>query len=118
MEFEDDDLFCIEEGFWLRGSEHFLEHVDAKCLLAFPQTGEMHGVFQREKIAATATPSNRWRDLTMSNRQVLSLGEFAIVSYKAEVTRADGEPYAALISSGYVRRDAGWKLVFHQHSPL
>ncbi|MBX3582857.1 MAG: hypothetical protein KF810_13260 [Rhizobiaceae bacterium] len=87
-------------------------------MLAFPQAGEMHGVFDREQIAATATPSNRWRDLTMSNRQFLAIGDITIISYKADVTRADGEPYSALVSSGYFRRDAGWKLVFHQHSPL
>ena len=114
----EEDLFGIEEGFWLSGSEHFLEHVDLKCLLAFPQTGQMHGVFDREHIAATATPSNRWRGLTMSNRQFMSIGDVVIISYKADVTRADGEPYTALVSSAYVRRDAGWKLVFHQHSPV
>ena len=98
----DDDLFGIEEGFWLRGSEHFLEHVDLKCLLAFPQAGEMHGVFDREQIAATATPSNRWRDLRMSNRQILSLEDVVIISYKANVTRADGSPtlhWSVLVTS-------------------
>ena len=85
-----------------------------KCLLAFPQSGEMYGVFDREQIAATATPSNRWRDLTINNRQLLAIGDVAIISYKADVTRADGEPYIALVSSGY----AGWKLAFHQHSPV
>lgn len=57
-------------------------------------------------------------DLTMSNRQLLAIGDVAIISYKADVTRADGEPYSALVSSGYVRRDVGWKLAFHQHSPV
>lgn len=37
------DLFNIEQGFWLSGKEHFLAHLDEKCGLAFPQTGEMHG---------------------------------------------------------------------------
>lgn len=113
-----DDLYAIEEGFWLRGADHFRAHLDARCLLAFPQDGEMHGVFDRETIAATATPDNRWRDLTMDDRQWLELGEITVISYRAAVTRADGEPYAALVSSGYVRRDGGWKLAFHQHSPL
>ena len=54
----------------------------------------------------------------MSNRQFMSIGDVVIISYKADVTRADGEPYTALVSSAYVRRDAGWKLVFHQHSPV
>ena len=55
----------------------------------------------------------------MGDRQLLDNDEdFAIISYRADVTRADGEPYAALVSSAYVRRPDGWKLVFHQHSPI
>jgi hypothetical protein len=113
------ELYDIEQGFWLDGKEHFLKHVDAQCLLAFPQAGEMHGVHSREEVAATATNANRWRDLRMGNRQFLNGGDdFAIISYRADVTRADGEPYAALVSSAYVRRPDGWKLVLHQHSPI
>ena len=39
----EDELFDIERGFWLSGEEHFLQHLDDDCLLAFPQVGEMHG---------------------------------------------------------------------------
>jgi hypothetical protein len=55
----------------------------------------------------------------MSNRQILQpMPEVALISYQAEVLRADGHPYVALISSGYVNKIDGWKLVFHQHSPV
>lgn len=54
-----DDVFRIEQGFWLGGKEHFLAHLDDQCLLAFPQAGEMHGIRSREAIAATATSSDR-----------------------------------------------------------
>ena len=42
-----------------------------------------------------------------------------VVSYKATATRA-GEilPYVARASSAYVRDGAGWKLAFHQQTPL
>ena len=117
MELES-ELYLIEEGFWLKGREHFLEHLDEHCLLAFPQAGEMHGVFERTDVAETATAPDRWRDLTMRNRHLLEAGEVAIISYRADVTRSDGRPYAALVSSAYVRRPGGWKLAFHQHSPV
>ncbi len=114
-----DDLFDIERGFWLEGEEYFLRHVDEKCLLAVPQMGEMHGVKSREEIAATATMPGRWRDLKISSRHVARpVPDLAIVSYRAEVMRGDGEPYAALVSSAYARRPDGWKLAFHQHSPV
>jgi hypothetical protein len=114
-----DELFEIEDGFWLKGRDHFLEHLDRQCLLAFPQMGEMHGVFPREEVAATATTPGRWRDLKVGNRQLLQpTPDLAIISYRADVVRGDGEPYAALVSSGYVRREGGWKLASHQHSPV
>lgn len=113
------DLFEIEQGFWLSGKEHFSTHLDERCVLAFPQAGEMHGVRTRDEVAATATTANRWSDLKMSDRHLLQATEnVAIISYRADVTRADGQPYAALVSSAYVRHGNGWKLVFHQHSPL
>ena len=115
----EEELFEIEKGFWLSGEEHFLEHLSSECLLAFPQMGEMHGVFPRERVAATAKMANRWRDLRLANRHLLKAGEdVAIISYKAEVTRADGQPYSALVSSAYVRQADGWKLTFHQHAPF
>jgi hypothetical protein len=115
----EDELFQIEEGFWLAGKEHFLAHLDDRCMLAFPQMGEMHGVRSREEVAATASMPNRWRDLKVTNRHLLeATDDVSIISYRANVIRFDGQPYAGLISSAYVRRPDGWKLAFHQHSPV
>lgn len=113
------ELFTIEQGFWLSGKEHFSTHLDDRCILVFPQAGQMHGVKTRDEVAATVTQANRWRDLKMSDRSLLQATDHAaILSYRADVTRTDGQPYAALVSSAYVRRRDGWKLAFHQHSPL
>lgn len=114
------ELFKIEEGFWTGDKAHFLDHVDEQCLLAFPQAGEMHGVRTREEVVTSvSTQPGRWRDLKIANRQLLPLSpDVAVISYRADVARFDGEPYAALVSSAYVRRANGWKLTFHQHSPV
>lgn len=115
----EEQLFRIECGFWIEGADYFAAHLDERCLLAFPQSGEMHGLFSREEVAATATSANRWRDLEMSDRQLLKLSDdAAIISYKADVTRADGVAYSALIGSAYVRRSDSWLLASHQHSPI
>ena len=45
-------------------------------------------------------------------------GVLPLNSLGHEGVGADGEPYAALVSSAYVRRPNGWKLVLHQHSPV
>jgi hypothetical protein len=42
----------------------------------------------------------------------------AIISYEATTRRHDGSPYHALVSTGYVRRGADWKMAFHQQTPL
>jgi ketosteroid isomerase-like protein len=115
----EDELYGIEEGFWLSGKDHFLAHLDERCMLVFPQAGQMHGVLGREDIAATASTPNRWRDLRISNRKYLEIADdVSAISYRADVLRADGEPYSALVSSVYAARDEGWKLVLHQHSPM
>ena len=115
-----DNLFTIEEGFWLGDQAFFRDHLDDRCLIAFPQAGEMHGLKSREEVAATAsTQPGRWRDLEMSSRHIVQPADgVAIISYRADAKRFDGEPYAALVGSGYVRREDGWKLMFHQHSPV
>lgn len=115
----EDDLYAIEQGFWLEGQQYFTDHLDETCLLAFPQMGEMHGVHSRERVAATATTANRWKNLRMGDRSLIQPADaVAIISYRANVERADGVPYEALIGSVYVRRPDGWKLTFHQHSPV
>lgn len=115
-----EELFAIEQGFWLKGQDHFLDNLDEKCLLAFPQMGEMHGVKSRDDIAVTAaTNPGRWRDLKIGTRHLHQPGDgIAIISYRADVVRGDGEPYSALVSSVYAKRPDGWKLTFHQHSPV
>ena len=115
-----DELFGIEEGFWLQGRDQFLVHLDEQCLLAFPQAAEMHGAKSRDEVAATAsTQPGRWRDLKITDRHMLRpTDDVAIISYRADVKRFDGQPYPAMVSSAYVRREDGWKLAFHQHSPM
>ena len=56
----EDDLYRIEEGFWLSDEDYFRVHVDEHCLLALPQMPEFHGVRSRDEAAATASPASRW----------------------------------------------------------
>jgi len=44
--------------------------------------------------------------------------DVALLSYEAEATRENGEPYRALVSTGYVRQCDGWKMMFHAQMPL
>ena len=109
------DLLALEKQFWTAGADFYRRTVDDQCLLAF---AEMAGVMSRDAVAATIT-DDRWSDLTIETCGVLQAGGgVAILTYRARARRADGRPYAALVSSVYVERDGGWKLAFHQQTPL
>lgn len=61
----------------------------------------------------------RWRGLEIQVEGLLRPTEgVAMLTYRAEASRGDGDRYRALASSGYVLRDGGWKMMFHQQTPL
>lgn len=50
---------------------------------------------------------------------VVRLGEHvAPVNYRFTGRRHDDFEYAALMGSVYVRQEAGWRMAFHQQTPL
>lgn len=111
-----DDLLSIEEELWTGGAEAYLENLDDDCLVAFT---EMAGVSTREQIAGTVEDGDRWRDLALELEDFLRPTDtVALLTYRADAVRGSGEPYRALVSSGYVNRDGAWKMVFHQQTPL
>jgi hypothetical protein len=110
------DLLAIERRFWTGDREFYQRHVDDQCLTAFTSRA---GVAPRERIAATVGEGPRWRDVKIDLKGVVApTADVAILTYQASATRADGERYAALVSSAYVNRDGTWKLAFHQQTPL
>ena len=110
-----DDLVAIERKLWSGGKAAYRRTLDDSCLLAF---AAMAGVSSRDTIADQADAS-RWRDLKMEIEGFLQpTDDVALLTYLAHVERADHQPYAARVSSGYVKRDGGWKMMFHQQTPL
>jgi hypothetical protein len=70
------------------------------------------------EIAATVNEGNRWRDLKLDTVGVVKpSSDVTIMTYDARATRAHGEPYAALVSTGYIKRQDGWKMMFHAQTP-
>jgi len=45
------------------------------------------------------------------------LDDVLLVAYTATASREGASEYKAQISSTYVRRSDGWKLVLHKHTP-
>lgn len=110
------EILEIEKGFWTLSEAYFKANADRECLVAFPG---MAGTMSNADLAATATNTNRWRDLEIDLKGIVEPGsDVLVLTYEAHATRESGEPYAALVSTGYVRRANGWKMMFHSHTPL
>ena len=110
-----DDLFAMEQKLWSGGKAEYQRTLDDNCLVAFT---EMAGVSSREKISAQANGS-RWHDVSLEIEGFLQpTDDVAVMTYRASTVRENAEPYAARVSSGYVRRNSGWKMMFHQQTPL
>ncbi|MDO9412013.1 MAG: DUF4440 domain-containing protein [Pseudolabrys sp.] len=111
-----EDLLALEQKFWTGDADFYRQNLDDTCLVAFT---EMSGAFTRNEIAATIKGGDRWRDVKLSPEAVVEpIAGMAFITYRAHAERANGEPYNALVSSGYVRRGKDWKMAFHQQTPL
>jgi hypothetical protein len=109
-----ESLLALERRFWTEGPDFYRSHLDDECLIAFT---EQAGVSSKDEIADTVQ-GRRFSDLSIEPKGLVEPTEhFAILTYEAKATRPDGEPYAALVSSGYVERDGAWKMAFHQQTP-
>jgi hypothetical protein len=108
------DLMRLEKGFWIEGGDYYRDHVDSECLLAFP---EMAGVRSNEEIAEMN--AGGWKNVEIAERGIVEMAEDAVMlTYEVDAERGDGEPYRALVSTGYVKRHGEWKMAFHQQTPL
>jgi hypothetical protein len=111
-----DDLLALERGFWTGDAAFYRQNLDEVCVTAFT---EMAGAFKKDEIAGMIKDGDRWRDLSMDVKGFLEPAPgVAIFTYQVRATRKSGEPYTAVVSSGYVKRNGAWKMAFHQQTPL
>lgn len=109
-------LLALEEKFWAGDAEFYRRNLEESCLLALTKTT---GVFNRDDVARTVKNGNHWKDLDIKLKGVMEpVAGVAIITYQAHATHETGEPYAAVVSSAYVKRDGGWRMTFHQQTPL
>ncbi len=108
------ELLEIERGFWTGGPEYYRTHVDEICLLAF---SGMTGIYGNAAIAKSVEGA-RWKDVEINPVGVVEMtAGAAILTYRALAMRDDA-PYRALCSTGYVKREGGWKMAFHQQTRI
>ena len=110
------ELLGLEKGFWTGDSAFYEANADTECLVAFPG---MAKAMTNAELAATANKPNRWRNLDIELKGMVEPGsDIVMLTYEARATRENGELYAALVSTGYVHRVNGWKMMFHAQTPM
>ena len=111
------DLLALEKQFWTGDDSFYREHLDDKCLVAFT---EMAGLMSKEDIAGMIKKDpQRWSDLKLEEKGFVQPADgVALLSYRASARRGNGDPYNAVVTSGYVKRNGAWKMAFHQQTPL
>ncbi|MEW6632848.1 MAG: hypothetical protein AB1440_18415 [Pseudomonadota bacterium] len=110
------ELLDIERGFWTGDSAFYEANADTECLVAFPGMAQ---AMTNAELAGTASKPNRWRDLEIDLKGMVEPGsDIVMLTYEARATRENGERYAALVSTGYVHRVNGWKMMFHAQTPI
>ena len=111
-------LIALEHEGWQalaagHGAAYYRQHLAANAVMAFP-----FGVLTREGALEAMEAAPPWEHFEIQNPRVVALGDEAgVVVYSVVAKRAGDEPYAAVISSTFVRDQDGWKLAFHQQSP-
>ena len=114
------DLIELERQGWAAlaadaetATAFYRELLAPDAVMLFPGGLRLHG---RETILATmdAPP---WESHALTEVAVTRPSdEVGVVSYVVGAVRG-GKPYAALVSSHYLKTDGGWRLYFHQHTP-
>jgi hypothetical protein len=111
-------LIALEHDGWDalvagEGGRYYREHLTDDALMAFP-----FGVLTRAETIEAMESAPPWEGYEIADPRVVQLGDdSAIVVYEVAARRPGEEPYAALLSTTFVREGGVWKVAFHQQSP-
>ncbi|MGY1636462.1 nuclear transport factor 2 family protein [Geodermatophilus sp. SYSU D00742] len=116
-----DDLVALEEQGWQAlatspdaALAFYGRVLDAAVEMLLP--GGMRVDDRAGILAAMGGPP--WASYTLEAPLARQLtADSAVVTYGVVAQREGSAPYSALMSSVYVRREDGWKLVLHQQTP-
>ena len=110
-----DDIWAMEEGFWLDGPDFFRRHQAPDAIMAFP--GPV-GVIQGEAIVRTLEGAPRWDSVQMDRRSMAQAPGATAIAYRATGQREGQPAYHALCTTTYAATDGDWLLLAHQQTPL
>jgi hypothetical protein len=101
------DALCSDDAV-----SYYTAQLTDDAIMAFP-----FGIMQRDEALGAMATAEPWSQYNMENPTVIPLGpDSGVVVYGVTAQRAGQEPFSAVLSSTFVRRDGDWKLAFHQQS--
>ncbi len=91
---------------------YYRRHLVEDALMAFP-----FGLMDREEALSAMGTAQPWSRYDMKEPRVIPLDpDCGVVVYAVTAQREGQEPFSAVVSSTFVRRDGEWRLAFHQQS--
>ena len=109
------DLIALEEQFWKGDADFYRQRLTAEALMVFP---DPVGVLGKEETVASISQATRWRDVELTEVNVVMLAtDAALLVYRATARRAEQATDVTRASSVYVRQEGVWTLAFHQQTP-
>lgn len=108
------ELFDLERRLWLEGAEAYQQLMHRQALMLFPPPT---GIMDAPKITAGIATAPRWTRVDFSDRQMRQAGYSAVLAYQARAER-EGQAWAALCGSAWVREGGRWLILLHQQTPL
>ena len=97
-----------------RAAEHYQERLASNAVMAFP-----FGTLTRQQALEAMEAAPPWSSFQLSDPQVMEIGSDAgALVYTVQAQRTGAPPYAAIVSSTFLRQDGHWLLAFHQQTPI
>jgi hypothetical protein len=113
-------LLDIETRLWTNDAVFYKNNLIEESLLVFPETGAITRDVAVDAILTENTQGRRWAEVQFDDVCDIRLADDAhLLTYRV-IARWEHEEskIVALASSVYVKRDATWKLAFHQQTPV
>lgn len=112
------ELVEMERRLWTDGAGAYEDTLVEDAVFVFAETGPISRDAAIEGIRANE--ARRWIEVNFEDVRVSKLAADAqLLLYRFSARRENDEKrMTGLASSVYVNRGAGWKLAFHQQTPL
>ena len=112
-------LVSLEDQAWRAlsqgtGADFYRQNLTPDAVMVFP-----FGVLDQDAAIAAIAAAPPWTTYAIADTRVTALtDDSAILTYRARAQRAGQEPYAARMSTAFVRHEGAWKTAFHQQTPF